>query len=196
MHTGAVETHTIDDSHDLICYDRPVSGEIERQRAAARPAAEQAILAAVEKPMSRLQRAVEAALQAGQLSVPSDLSPAELAAALPGILQDALDRMDVASCESKLSAVTSAAETASLGYQLPVGSAAYTAQAALAGGVDSASVRANALVSRAGQRRHELVRGLERVNWAAGFCERKRRELQDAERDLAGVAQGVVGGSR
>ena len=194
MRTGAVETHTIDDSHEFIRYDRPVSGEIERQRAAARPAAEQAILAAVEKPMSRLRKAVEAALQAGQLSVPSDLSPAELAAALPGSLQDALDRMDVASRQFEPSAVTSAAEMASRGYQLPVGSAAYTAQAALAGGVVSARAHAAALVGRAGKRRHELARGLGRVNWAAGFCERKRRELQDAERDLAGVAQEVVGG--
>ena len=196
MYTGAVETHTIDDSHELIRYDRPESGEIERQRAAARPAAEQAILAAVEKPMSRLQRAVEAALQAGQLSVSSDLSPAELAAALPGILQDALDRMGVASRQFKPSAVTSAAEMASREYQLPEGLASYTAVAALAGGVDSARASASALVGRADKRRDELARGLRRVNWAAGFCERKRRELQDAERDLAGVAQEVVGGSR
>ena len=115
MASGAVTESRIDDTHGLVHYDRPASGEIERRHAGECTAAKLAVETATEKPRALLLAAVESALDAGRVSVERQLSPEEqgvsgiaegrtaiagdshLAAELPGILQEARDRMDRAS---------------------------------------------------------------------------------------------------
>ena len=194
MHTGAVEEHRIDGSHSYIHHDRPSSGEIEEQRASERNAAEPAIAAAVEGPMSRLRAACDAALLEGRVSV-SGLQPDELAAALPGRIRDAQDRMDKAAraFQGLVAGVAAAAEQARREHPPVSAGAADTVRAMLAAGVTSATAGANMAVGRVTARVSDLRRESKRLSDAAARIAHKRAQLEADERELAELAQQAAG---
>lgn len=218
MSSGAVTDSRIDATHGLVHYNRPASGEIERRHAGECTAAKLAVETATEKPMARLREAVEAALNAGRVSVDRQLSPdvsgsaegceaivgdGRLAAELPGILQEALDRMGRASSglDRLVRDVVSAAAGVRDRYAGPVSpSNGDGVRGVLHSAADDARASASMRRDRVVQRRVVLERWRRRLNDAAAAISRMRRELQEAQHALnaeaAAVAQDAAGASR
>ncbi len=145
--------------------------------------------------MAKLWEAVETALEAGRVSIPPDLSPDELAGALPGILQEALDRMGRASLgfDHLERAVATAAEGVERSHPPVSGGNAAGVQSILADGIRRAKASAAALRGRVGDRRTRLQQwGIHRIERAAGMVEAKRRELQAAQDALIADARQVA----